>query len=873
MQTNLFCSRSNLTNEASVETWFVDPLLKYLGFDANDIKLKTSLKEYKIGKGSKSLWYKPDYAVLANKFPSLIVDAKHPDEDIADWVQQCASYCLEINRSFEHRPVEFFMVTNGLSLQLHKWDKGAPLLDMDFDDFVAGNPKLQELKGLVDKANLLAVATSKEETLLERHFELTPVTQDQIGNLFSRLHRFIWTTESKAPSAAFAELMKIVFVKIKKDRELHERYDLSKLKVGDVVFSLAWMKGQTEHENPINDPLFKNLIKDLEKEISNKDKRRIFETNEDISLSPSTIEKIVADLEHLDLYATDEDVHGRMFEIFLTATIRGKELGQYFTPRDIVRLMVGLADLNVTKTSTDMVLDPCCGSGGFLIVALADMWRKAEELVGLSNKEKERLKSTIANTAIRGIDAGSSPAMYRISRMNMYLHGDGGSNVFFADSLDKTLGQVGPRTLERDKEIEDLRTMLLKDEARFDVVLANPPFSLSFSREDTKQRRVLDQYTVATLGKQAKSLLSSVMFLERYRDFVREDGRILAVIDDSVLSGAKYRAIRDYIRQTFIIRGVVSLPGDAFRHAASRVKTSVLILRHKQPGEEQGAAFMEKAIYLGLTDKVAKRIGISREEWEAGRTKETERIVSSYLEFEAGKATNWIVQPERMSDRLDVKHCLNDRGRKVADWSKDGRLIIQLGDVLRSPPDRTTMVEEGVAYTLLRVTYQGQVVEGDTIASDDLSYSKLSRVETWDVVFSNMGVGRGAIGIVPQQLSGFFVSNEYSILRANSPEEAIYYTTVIRSKEILGDVLTLGTGLNRGRIRWSEMASIEVPEYDPNMNSLSGLSGVAKAMSDLWSAQEQFSVGLADASANISKIFALEDDSARERWLSYKPPE
>ncbi len=340
----------------------------------------------------------------------------------------------------------------------------------------------------------------------------------------------------------------------------------------------------------------------------------------------------------MDLYATDEDVHGRMFEIFLAATIRGKELGQFFTPRDLVRLMVGLANLRVTKSKMDAILDPCCGSGGFLIVALSDMWQKVDKLVGLSNKEREKLKANIANSALVGIDAGSNPAMWRIARMNMYLHGDGGSNIFFADSLDKNIGQVGLRNLERDREIEDLRTMLIKKGMKFDVVLANPPFSMNFSRKDSKQRQILDQYTVSTLTKQGKSLLSSVMFLERYRDFISEDGKILAIVDDSILSGEKYRSIRDYIRKTFIIRGVISLPGDAFRHAASRVKTSVLILRPKKEDEQQGDAFMEKTVYLGLTEKVAKRIGISLEEWEQGRQKEIKRIVDAYLQFEVGNS-------------------------------------------------------------------------------------------------------------------------------------------------------------------------------------------------------------------------------------------
>ena len=213
---------------------------------------------------------------------------------------------------------------------------------MGFDDFVAGNTKYKKLSEIINKANLTELASAKEKVLLDTHFSFEVITQPQIEGLFARLHRFIWTTENLTASAGFAELIKIVFVKIKKDRELHEQFDIDKLTVRDVVFSVAWIKSQTEHENPINDPLFKNLIKDLEKEILARQKRRIFTLSEDINLAPSTIEKIVADLEHLDLYATDEDIHGRMFEIFLAATVRGKELGQFFTPRDIVRLMVGV---------------------------------------------------------------------------------------------------------------------------------------------------------------------------------------------------------------------------------------------------------------------------------------------------------------------------------------------------------------------------------------------------------------------------------------------------------------------------------------------------------------------------------------------------
>ena len=870
MNTNLFCSRSNFSNEASVETWFVDPLLKKCGFGAKDIRLKQSLVKYKIGKGSKSLLYKPDYVVLANRFPTLVIDAKSPTEDINEWVQQCTSYCLEINRSFQHNPVEYFIVTNGLSLRLFHWDKGEPIVDLDFDDFVDENAKYKKLRKLINKTSLAEIASEKESKLLDAHFELKPITQPQIEALFARLHRFIWAAENQAPSAAFAELMKIVFVKIKKDREIHERFDIDKLTVRDVVFSVAWIKGQTEHENPINDPLFKNLVKDLEKEIQTKQKRRIFALSEDIKLSHSTVEKIVEYLEHIDLYATEEDVHGRMFEIFLAATIRGKELGQFFTPRGVVRLMVGLANIQVTKRDVESVVDPCCGSGGFLIMALRDMWEKVDRLVGLSSIEKQKLKAKIADDVLYGIDAGNEPPMWRIARMNMYLHGDGGSNIFYADFLDKSIGQVGTKSIDVDQEVEHLRKMVLDQDKKFDVVLANPPFSMSYSRKDAKQRHILDQYEIATHIGQTAALLSSVMFLERYKDLVKEDGRILAIIDDSVLSGDKYKAIREYVRKQFIVLGIISLPGDAFRHAAARVKTSVLILRHKKAHEEQGDVFMDKAIYVGLTEKVAKRIGIGREELEDGAIEETNRIIESYRKFETGVLTNGTVKPKQIIDRLDVKHCIGDRGRKRDKWGQSGKTICPLNKVLTVASGRSTPVEDDESYQLLKVTYNGEVLEGDTLLGEESSYKKFSKVEAWDVVVSNMGVGRGAVGIVPSYLEGFYVSSEYTVLRAKSHEEALYYTAILRSKEILGDILTMTTGLNRGRVKWKLMSDIVVPEYDRTAHNLTEM---VSTITDLWKVRNRFESRFQNEKDTIAKEFFLEDESARKRWLAYKPPE
>ncbi len=877
---NLFCSASDLSNEASVEAWFVNKLIDYLSYLHEDVKLKTSLREFKVGKGSKSELYKPDYVIQINKLPVLVIDAKSTTENIDDWTPQCSSYCLELNKEYPQKPVEYFLLSNGLKTSLYKWDERKSKVDLDFEDFKAGNAKFNKLVDLVSKAKLLQLSEKKYTALMETDFEFETASVSEISELFGRIHNFIWRTDKKDPSAAFQELMKIVFIKLKKDRELHEKFGNNfKPKVQDIVFSVAWIKNQTEHDNPINDPLFKNLVKELEKEINAKHKKRIFDAGEEIELSPSTIEKIVTDLEHIDLSAMDDgdtDVHGRMFETFLNATVRGKDLGQYFTPRDIVELMVNLAGIRVEKEKEeykiDKVLDACCGSGGFLICSMILMLAKAKKLIGLTEEQHSDVRKRIVDHSIVGIDAGSNPPIYRIARMNMYLHGDGGSRIFFADSLDKRIGKVGKSTIESDEQIQELRNMILKDKEKFEVILSNPPFSLTYSRKQKEQKEIMEQYELATYKKISKSLLSSLMFLERYKDLVADKGQILAIIDESVLSGEKYSNVRDYIRKTFIIKAIISLPGDAFKRQGSRVKTSILILRTKKNEEKQPELFMETSVYLGLTEKIARRIGIERDELVNGKIEETIRILEGYQNFEKGQRSNAVVEATTISDRLDVKYCLSEKERLRREelWLSKGAVVTSLSDVLTPAKNRIVKVDEDEVYTMLKVTYDGEVLEAETKDGQEISYSRLYRVHEWDILISGMGMGRGAIGIVPKYHDGKFVSNEYTVLAASSEEEALFYVNLLRTKEIMGAILSSTTGMNRGRIKWKTLSTLEVPKYEKTHDDM---SEAVKALNELWSSYVKYFDEKGKAIGTVVSKLQLEDKQARKRWLAYKPPE
>lgn len=873
-QANKFCSLADLTNEASVEARIVGPLLDDLGYAHSDIRLKTSISELAVGKGSKKVLYRPDYVLTTDGIPTVVIDAKAPSESLEEWESQCSSYCLEINRLFDYNPVTHFVLTNGVLTSIHAWDKKKPLLDVAFQELSDASPEYAELRSLLSRKATAAESKKAKKEIDAQDFQLEPVTLDELHEKFQRMHRTIWQSEKKGPSAAFEELMKVVFVKIEKDRQLHEKLGTPpKPKYRDVVFSTHWIAAQTENESPVNDPLFTNLANSLEADIAAGKKKRVFDPDEQLDVSPDTIRKIVKEIEHVDFLAMEEDIHGRMFEAFLDATVRGKDIGQFFTPRDIVDLMVRLADPQVTKDGADTVLDACCGSGGFLIGSMRLMLSKLDKIKGLSSTQKEKLRRTIVNRSLYGIDAGSDPAMYRIARMNMYLHGDGGSHIYHADSLDKNLGKVGRPSVEINQQLEELRGLILKDGKRFDVILSNPPFSLVYSRDDSSQAEILGQYEVSVdreNGKILNKLLSSVMFLERYRDLVVPGGKIFAVIDESVLSGSSYQHVRNYLRKHFLIRGVVSLPGDTFRRASARVKTSILILQAKDGKETQDDLFMSTAIYLGVEPKTARRIGMDVGKLPEKKKQEAERLVKAWRDYEAGKDGPYVVPFSSIADRMDVKFCLGDTGRKKEFWISSGLAVTTIGKVLTPADDRAAKVSGDDYYQFLRVTYDGDVIDGELVLGDECSYNTLYRVETWDLVLSNIGVGRGATGLIPPFHAGKWVSNEYTILRASSKEEAVYYSNLLRTKEILGDVLASTTGMNRGRIRWETIEPVAVPVYKSGNKEIKDLVADLEAF---WAAHEEFTRKKRKHVTAVSAALKVDDETAHERWLAYKPPE
>jgi type I restriction enzyme M protein len=164
---NIYCRRDTLRNEASVESLFMDRLIADLGYADHQIRFKSAVDSKPIFIGSKRLIYRPDYVLCFDGKPRVIVDAKSPSENPSDYILQAASYAWVLNSTYaQEKPVEYFVLSNGILTQVFAWDSRDPILELTFEDFADGNPAFIELRTLLSASRFAKRAARYEGRLI-----------------------------------------------------------------------------------------------------------------------------------------------------------------------------------------------------------------------------------------------------------------------------------------------------------------------------------------------------------------------------------------------------------------------------------------------------------------------------------------------------------------------------------------------------------------------------------------------------------------------------------------------------------------------------------------------------------------------------------
>lgn len=437
-------------------------------------------------------------------------------------------------------------------------------------------------------------------------------TRDEFSRLLFKCHNIIRNNDKLSPEAAFDEISKILFIKIRYERT----------NSGTQIFSKEEFLKQKKMYDAVKSkesPDYYQFLFNKTKEDFAKD--HLFDENETIKIRENSFEQIVKELQVYNLSTTSDDVKGIAFEQFLGRTFRG-ELGQFFTPRTIVDFMVSVLD----PQEGEYVCDPCCGSGGFLIRAFEYVREHIEnevevrkedvkkslftdEYSKLPKKEQEKIDQKVIDAfskmnyeldinnpmgrlrslsfdCIYGTDA--NPRMARTAKMNMIMHGDGHGGVHHHDGLLNVNGIW---------------------EGRFDVILTNPPFGARIDKKlkiteadrftdiekikayekrygkenydnalkqvnDHIDQPILDLFQIGKF-----SGLTEVLFIERCLNLLKPGGRMGIVLPEGVLNNTNLQKVRDFVESKAKILLIVSIPQDVFMAAGATVKPSLLFFK------------------------------------------------------------------------------------------------------------------------------------------------------------------------------------------------------------------------------------------------------------------------------------------------------
>jgi type I restriction enzyme M protein len=614
--------------------------------------------------------------------------------------------------------------------------------------------------------------------------ELRPA--ENLSAVFDDCHNYIYANEGMLKDKIFHEMVKILVMK------LHdEQYNKGKR----LEFGIT----ASEHRLLLsNSPSsFEERLARLYMKVQ-KEHSALF-LDDGLRLKPLTLAFVVNQLQLISLTNTPGDIKGEAFQTFVYRHQRG-DRGEFFTPFPIVRLAVEMID----PKPHERIIDPACGSGGFLIQALSYVLQENPTIQ----------KSKFIKENISGLEFNPDVALATMIRMA--FEGGSGDEIICLNSL---------------SDSDDLN-------GKFDIVLTNPPFG---AKGKVETQKILKSYVLARKWQQlsdeewepSKVVLSGqspdILFIEKSLELLKPSGRMAIVLPDGLLQNVSSAHVRYWLKTQAKVLAVISIPQEAFIPYGTGIKTSLLVLQ-KLPSEHlTNSCFMARMEKIGYDVKgqpIYKKNGANKFAVDSFGSlsvdDDVDEIANEYRAFRNDENITpsrkvYPVSESLLNSRLDAEHYHPDDLEIITRLRKAGaKPLGELADFVTKAGDFKNTNEEIRYIAISDVDARTmQVVSQQNMIAHEAPSRASYRVAKGDIITATAGASTGtykhATALITEDEDGAICSNGFAVIRNIRGIDPFFLLAYLRTEYFLKQVRRLMTGHAIPAISLDDLSKVLVP--------------------------------------------------------------
>lgn len=624
-------------------------------------------------------------------------------------------------------------------------------------------------------------------------FDVQLTKEDNLLKKFEEIHDYIYANDGLSSQQTLEEFIKILFIKIFDENENLNQFTISteewnELKAGKTFLSI------TERISAIFEQT-KQAYQD------------IFDLDDRIRISPIALGFTINKLQGISLINSSQDAKGLAFQKFLSHHEKDSR-GQFFTPEPVIDFCVAMMQPKPNET----IIDPACGSGGFLISALKY----------LQNNYTELDTKKVVSKNLFGSDINKSIA--RIAKMKLLLEANGKTNVLCTNSLE---------------DLDSLKLTLSHSEG-FDLVLANPPFGAKITNTSTLSKFDLGYKWTNHSNEyhKTKSIYpnqnAEILFIERCLQLLKEGGRMAIVLPNGNFENPSLEYLRYYIKLKAKILAIVNLPQETFIPFGTGVKTSLLFLEKDTPNKvRQYPIFFGRVTKLGYQgnkngtptyqkDKYGQIIKDSLE--QPVLDEDFSIIVDAYKQFQKGvkveKDNSFSINYNELNGRFDYDF-YSPENRKMFTKLNTGKSV-RLGDIcdiIKVKSRKLKDQNQTVEYVELSDinTHSYEIINSTTYQVHELPSRASYEIEVGDIITAiagnSIGTRKHATALVNQDYEGSICTNGFRVLR-NFKIDNYYLLYFLKSEIFLKQIFMYRTGAAIPNVSDTDLANtlINLPD-------------------------------------------------------------